>query len=38
MIPQDKISRIFNNCLKIRGYKRIKTNFWNNRPAIWEKI
>lgn len=28
-------SRAFNSRLRERGYKQVKTGFWNNRPAVW---
>ena len=36
-IPESKISRMFNKFLTSRGYVKIKTKFWNNRPVIWVK-
>lgn len=32
-----KVSRIFNKILRSYGYKKIKTNLWNNRPMLWMK-
>jgi SAM-dependent methyltransferase len=32
-----KTSRIFNDQLRRRGYKKMETNLWNSRPAYWVK-
>ena len=37
-ISQKKMSRMFNECLRGLGYKRVKAGFWNNRPAVWSKV
>lgn len=37
VIPQEQISKMFNNYLCERGYKKVKTKLWNNRPAFWRK-
>lgn len=37
-ICQTKISKLFNSRLKAMGYKKVKTKFWNNRPAIFARI
>ena len=37
LISQDNVSKDFNNYLRERKYKKIKTNLWNNRPAFWVK-
>ena len=31
------VSRKFNAALREAGYTTIKTGFWNNRPAVWER-
>lgn len=36
-VPQEKISRLFNNTLRRHGYTNIKLGIWNNRPNIWIK-
>jgi hypothetical protein len=36
-IKNTEMSKIFNNTLKSYGFEQIKTNCWNNRPAIWHK-
>jgi hypothetical protein len=28
-------SRVFGKALRGRGYRRIETKLWNNRPAYW---
>jgi len=28
----------FNKVLKFKGYQKIKTRLWNNRPALWKRI
>lgn len=30
-------SRRFNARLRERGFSRVETGFWNNRPAVWER-
>ena len=37
IIPQDKISKLFNETLYNKGYKKVKTKLWNNRPTIYIK-
>jgi SAM-dependent methyltransferase len=37
-VDQKKISKIFNNTLKLNGYRKIKTKLWNNRPALWSNF
>jgi SAM-dependent methyltransferase len=32
-----KTSKAFNDELRRRGYEKIETGFWNNRPAVWRK-
>lgn len=34
-IPGRKMSIIWNKSIRQMGYESIKTNIWNNRPAIW---
>ena len=36
-VPQDKISRIFNNKLRELGYSQVKTGLFNNKPTLWKK-
>lgn len=36
-IPEAKMSKIFNNFLRDRGYEKKPTGFWNNRPTVWTK-
>jgi len=38
VIDQSKMNRLFNNEMRNLGYERMKTNFFNNRPAIWKRI
>ena len=37
-IPQEKISKRFNTVFLGKGYKKVKTPFWNNRPNVWVKV
>jgi len=37
IINQKYISKIFDSVLKENNYIKLKTNLWNNRPAIWIK-
>lgn len=37
IIPQDKISRIFNKYLRSKGWHQLKLGLWNNKPAVWQK-
>jgi hypothetical protein len=37
-IPCNKIGRIFNDTLRNLGYKKVKTDIWNSRPALWMKV
>jgi SAM-dependent methyltransferase len=34
---QSIISRKFNDCLRDKGYEKIKTNLWNQKPTVWKK-
>ena len=36
-IPQGKISRAFNDELRVLGYDKLKTTFYNQKPNIWHK-
>jgi len=36
--PGKSVGRQFNALLRAHGYRMRKTSFWNNRPAIWERI
>ena len=38
LVENKRVGRLFNNELKSRGYRQIKTKFYNNRPTIWKKI
>ena len=35
VIDQKDISKKFNDLLKSRGYVKIKTKLWNNKPMLW---
>ena len=35
LYDEKEVSRKFNQVLKDSGYKKIKTNNWNNKPALW---
>lgn len=37
IVPQKKISRIFNNRIRELGYKKVDTGYYNSRPAVWSK-
>lgn len=32
------MSRMFNQAMQMKGYKKVKTKIWNGRPAVWERI
>jgi len=32
------ISRMFNKTLRDKGYKKVQTNLWNDRPSYWKKV
>lgn len=34
---QNIISRKFNKMLRDKGYEKIKTNLWNQKPMVWRK-
>jgi 2-polyprenyl-3-methyl-5-hydroxy-6-metoxy-1,4-benzoquinol methylase len=36
-IPQEKISKIFQNLMYSMGYEKAKTGFWNNTPHVYVK-
>jgi SAM-dependent methyltransferase len=36
--PAKEMSKMFNNKLKDIGYKKVKTNCWNNRPTFYERL
>ena len=36
-INESDMSKIFNRFLKSRGYMKIKTNIWNDKPSIWTR-
>ena len=36
-VPQNKISRMFNNKLRELGYNQVKTGLFNNKPTLWKK-
>ena len=35
IILENKMNKIFNDALRDNNYIKVKTNFWNNRPAFW---
>lgn len=35
VVDQKDISKKFNKTLKELGYRKIKTNLWNNKPTLW---
>lgn len=35
-IPGRQMGRAFNTAMTTYGYRRLRTPFWNNRPAIWQ--
>jgi SAM-dependent methyltransferase len=35
--PNKETGRAFSKWLKCKGYKKVETGFYNNRPAIWER-
>jgi 2-polyprenyl-3-methyl-5-hydroxy-6-metoxy-1,4-benzoquinol methylase len=35
--PGKKMNLLFNDYMRKYGYKKIKTNCWNNRPTYWKK-
>ena len=37
-ISGDKISRQFNLALESLGYKKMKVQFWNNRPSYYKRV
>jgi len=37
VIDQKHISKLFNKHLKSKGYFKLKTKYWNNRPNVWLK-
>lgn len=32
-----EISKLFNDTLRARGFEKVKTTLWNNRPTYWKK-
>ncbi len=38
LIEGKKVQKIFDRTMRERGYIKLKTGFWNNRPTIWKKI
>lgn len=36
LLSGKEVSRLFNNTLRDKGYTKIKTKLWNNRPAYWK--
>jgi SAM-dependent methyltransferase len=36
MVDGKATSRLFNNELRNRGYEKVKTKLWNNRPSYWK--
>ncbi len=37
-IPQERISRLFNQLICDSGYIKLDTGFWNNKPTIWKYV
>ncbi len=37
IVAGEHASLIFNKTLRDRGFTKIKTKLWNNRPALWQK-
>ena len=37
MIKNTLVGRYFNKALRMFGFKQLKTNLWNNRPAYWKR-
>jgi hypothetical protein len=33
-----QMNTFFGKCMRLFGYKKLKTNLWNNRPTLWAKI
>jgi len=38
MVDGRTTSKLFNNELRNRGYEKMKTKLWNNRPSYWKLI
>lgn len=36
-VHRSQMGRVFNRVLRDAGYDMIDTNFWNNRPTIWQR-
>ncbi len=34
-VSNKKVGRLFGDALRRRGYRRVETTFWNNRPQVW---
>lgn len=34
-VPGPAVSRAFSERMRERGYEKLKTGFWNNRPTVW---
>lgn len=35
VIPQERVSKYFNDYLRGLGYEKLKTSIWNNKPTVW---
>ena len=38
LVPKSKMNVLFASTMKEHGYEKMKTKFWNDRPAYWKKI
>lgn len=38
VVPCKQMGRKFNKAVRDRGYRKVDTKIWNNRPYIWERI
>jgi hypothetical protein len=36
-IDANRMTKFFNDAMRYYGYKKVKTNLWNNRPSYWIK-
>lgn len=37
IVPCKQMGRKFNKAVRARGYRKVDTKIWNNRPYIWER-
>jgi len=35
MVASNKVNKVFSQTLMYKGYRKLKTSMWNNRPNIW---